>query len=1175
VQGPPPPPPQGPPTPVAGPGTTVVQGPPAPPAPAVDPNAGNRLRAQHLVAEARHLQAERRYVEARQKAVEAQRLNVAFGPDEDSPELVYRQVAFDANRQVDSLIKQAHDGASYGSGPPAERYQAAETRLSQARALATAFGQDVRPIDEKIVWVRQMRDGSQAPQAPQASQAPGTAVVSLPPALPAPAPRSPGQELLDKARLEVRKGELRTARTMTELACKPEYGVREEAYALLRSIDNEEFSQSILSARRAFDAALAAYRRRDYANAAAMLATIDTRLLDPTRLARLREMAQSPEMQPSRRGATGLAVVTDPGKGAVGAAPPPSGVVPVKGGPSVPGALVALPPDGPGRVRVSDQPGLSEDELDRVKKMRAVVFDKLRVEGLDAQRDAAERFRAGEHNVAIDILNEYSARLNRQDLSPGQLTLLRRPIENRMKHYQVVKAQMELAAEKRGTIDRQTRLVREQITAEQQKQKNIAKLMKEYNQLFKDGKYAEAHSIALRCSELDPDNPVVTAAVSLSQMQMRVHNFRDIKNRTEQFVLDTLNQAEDEGDGSAVIRNGGIALNKSAFERSKNRKPFEPITVRRLGERERAIERKLRSPITLSFTDVPLRTVIDDLRDTHNINIVPDVQALQEDAISLDQLISIKLDNVSLKSALNLILSQAKLTHVIKDEVLLVTTPAHAQGKNITVTYNVADLVIPIENFSIGPNGSSLPGLPAVPMNQPNVPGSPTPLTGPMSLQGGTPTGMPTGSLGSPGSPSSSASPFASSATPTPGTPGVTKRGPSNTMEETLIKLITSTVAPRSWSEMGGPGTIDYFPMTMALVVNQSADIQDQIFDLLNALRRLQDLEVAVEVRFITITEDFFERIGVNFSFNILNNGTTKFEPQLTSGVFQLDPRFINDFTPGRFLAGLNPAGQITSTLDIPVTVQTFAQALPPFGGYPQVPGYGGLAMGLAFLSDIQVFLFMEAVQGDTRFNVMQAPKLTMFNGQTATLTAGDFTPFVTGAGTYVNGQGQFFFQPQFNAFYTGITLTVQPVVSADRRFVRMSLTPNLTNFVTTVVPLFPIVVPVFPQLNNTNLQGQPIVFTQFIQQPVTTTLSVATTVVVPDGGTVLLGGLKRLAEGRTEFGPPILSKIPYINRLFKNVGYGREAHSLLMMVTPRIIIQEEEEERQTGFVRPPAIAVP
>ena len=79
----------------------------------------------------------------------------------------------------------------------------------------------------------------------------------------------------------------------------------------------------------------------------------------------------------------------------------------------------------------------------------------------------------------------------------------------------------------------------------------------------------------------------------------------------------------------------------------------------------------------------------------------------------------------------------------------------------------------------------------------------------------------------------------------------------------------------------------------------------------------------------------------------------------------------------------------------------------------------------------------------------------------------------------------------------------------------------------------------------------------------------------VPDGGTVLMGGLKRLSEGRNEYGPPILSKIPFIDRLYKNVGYGREAESLLIMVTPRIIINEEEEYRQTGYQAPPPVPAP
>jgi type II secretory pathway component GspD/PulD (secretin) len=53
------------------------------------------------------------------------------------------------------------------------------------------------------------------------------------------------------------------------------------------------------------------------------------------------------------------------------------------------------------------------------------------------------------------------------------------------------------------------------------------------------------------------------------------------------------------------------------------------------------------------------------------------------------------------------------------------------------------------------------------------------------------------------------------------------------------------------------------------------------------------------------------------------------------------------------------------------------------------------------------------------------------------------------------------------------------------------------------------------------------------------------------------------MSEGREEFGPPVLSQIPYLNRLFKNVGIGRDTRHIMIMVTPRIIITSEEELAQ------------
>ncbi len=93
-----------------------------------------------------------------------------------------------------------------------------------------------------------------------------------------------------------------------------------------------------------------------------------------------------------------------------------------------------------------------------------------------------------------------------------------------------------------------------------------------------------------------------------------------------------------------------------------------------------------------------------------------------------------------------------------------------------------------------------------------------------------------------------------------------------------------------------------------------------------------------------------------------------------------------------------------------------------------------GFSSGLAFLSDIQVFLFLEAVQGDTRANVMQA-QLTVFNGQTATLQVHG-QPDVRDQRDGHERQRQVHLPAP--AIRRSASLTLQPVISADRRFVRL-----------------------------------------------------------------------------------------------------------------------------------------
>ena len=1100
----------------------------------------DQTRARRLMAEARTLQQQNRLLDARDKIEEARRLGASFRSDEESPSQAYQHLAFQARQRIDSLVRHAGDTLQRGTQAPMTRCQDAERELTQARQLASAFGLDMQPIDAAMQMVHQLRATGNTTLVSSGSLHPAANAAGSP----YPAASAGGwSNLLDQARLELRSGQTANARRFAEEAIK--LGAGEAGLAVVRSIDTEEDAQNRRRANRAFDSVLQSYQHRDYRRASVLLASIDTDKLDERRRGRLREMLNTPEMQTNTHG-SGIALT--------GAQQPAAPV-----GQAYPSGQQA------GHARATDDPGQSL--LDRTRAMREIKFQQLRKEGLDVQSQALERFRTGQTDVAIDMLQEHLIRLSEEQIDPAQMALLRRPIDSRLQQFQLLKAQAELA---NNRFDERSRQVKADIakskSSEQVKQKNIQALMKRYNELFREAKYPEAELVANQVKELDPDNAMAAAAITMAKFQRNHNQYENDKARKEDVWLEAMHQNDDIGDPDAVREGITFSKDQKRLAAIRGRQSLEGLQLQRKSNEERNILRKLSEPVSLSFANQPLGEVIEYIRGDQGINIFVDVPAIADKGIQLDSRVTIKLDNVSLKSALKLLLSMAHLTYVVADDVLKITTEDQARGKLEQRVYPVTDLVTAVEDFGqVGVTPNPMEQLGIINVNQAVSQTMP-----PMGMSG--PNGMPISMPAIPPGGSMANGPQSGFASASGGgNVQVTKQRP-HTHEDMLIKLITSTIQPHSWAEQGGAGTLEFHPITNALIINQTPDIQDQVQDLLNALRRLIDQEVAVEVKFISIAEDFFERIGVNFNLNILNKSrdALQFQPQLVTGQFA-NPAYINVFSPGNLVSGLTPAGTLTSDLNIPINQLTYPQAVPPFGGYPGIPGYGGLTMGLAFLSDIQVFLFMEAVAGDTRTNVMQAPKLTLFNGQTANISVQDFQFFTIGVSVNNGGFGQVVYNPITSLFPLNIILTIQAVISGDRRFVRLSLAPSLANVVNGEVNLFPVVTPIFPLFDGT-ATGQPVVFTQFIQQPRLTRVAVNTTVAVPDGGTVLMGGLKRLSEGRNEFGPPVLSKIPYLSRLFRNIGYGRSAESLLIMVTPRIIIQAEEEVTQTGYTPSPAV---
>lgn len=703
-------------------------------------------------------------------------------------------------------------------------------------------------------------------------------------------------------------------------------------------------------------------------------------------------------------------------------------------------------------------------------------------------------------------------------------------------------------------------------------QNKLADMVEQFNRLMDEKRYPEAEVIARQANDIAPNEVVVTNMIEKSKLARRIYEDLAIKDRAERGFVD------------AMISTGESAIpfdDRNSFVFGDARKWADLTKTRRgwlqehrhMSPAEIEIQKSLSKGVEVRFSNRPLAEVMDTLGRMSGVNVYLDPQGLNAEGVTTDTPVTLNLTQpISFKSALNLVLSPLGLSYVIQNEVLRITSEQTRDSNVYARAYYVADLVMPIPNFvpnyNLGLPGAIRESMNAM-MGLGMMPRSPT---GVLPLTVAKDEGQSPGSQSSTdvlaqinnfgGGMGGGMRPVAPSG---PGGLG----GATKPDFDSLTELITSTIAPQSWAEVGGPGAITGYENNLSLVVSQTQEVHEQIADLLEQLRRLQDLQVTIEVRFITLSDNFFERIGVDFNVSIDDNtGLNNFGPFLptVSNNVPTSNSTLFDDSNKSFAIGWTATGP-TGDLDVKLTQNSFNSATPQFGGF-DANTVGNF--GFAILSDLEVFFLVAAGQGDSRSNILQAPKVTLFNGQFASVSDTTQRPFVT---TVIPVVGDFAAaqQPVIVVLNEGTSLSVQAVVSADRRFVRLTMVPffsqigDVQEFTftgsTTTDSGTTVQDPSNPDNDVVNNATKTISGTT-VQLPTFAFTSVTTTVSVPDGGTVLLGGIKRLREGRTERGIPILSKVPYISRLFKNVGIGREAQSLMMMVTPRIIIQEEEEQK-------------
>jgi len=79
----------------------------------------------------------------------------------------------------------------------------------------------------------------------------------------------------------------------------------------------------------------------------------------------------------------------------------------------------------------------------------------------------------------------------------------------------------------------------------------------------------------------------------------------------------------------------------------------------------------------------------------------------------------------------------------------------------------------------------------------------------------------------------------------------------------------------------------------------------------------------------------------------------------------------------------------------------------------------------------------------------------------------------------------------------------------------------------------------------------------------------VETTVIVKDGNTIVLGGLKKDDKLHTKKGFPVLMDIPYLGKVFSRTDDKITQSEVVIFITPHIVTGAEQVEKTKGTIKP------
>jgi Flp pilus assembly secretin CpaC len=502
---------------------------------------------------------------------------------------------------------------------------------------------------------------------------------------------------------------------------------------------------------------------------------------------------------------------------------------------------------------------------------------------------------------------------------------------------------------------------------------------------------------------------------------------------------------------------------------------------------------------TIQLSQVALTDAIDFLRDTTGANILVNWKALEAASIDKQTPVSVTLHDVKFSKVLDIILEQAGGGKLDHTIDEGVIYISTTDELNKAVVTTVYD----IRDLLIDPNFT--PTLPSV------------------TVSGG-------GGGGGGGG--------GSSAISGAGQGSASANGPTMLLQD-IEKKIQNTVAFNTWkvNDPNGYGQIDDFNNN--LIITQTHAVHDQIRDLLAQLRESRALQITVEARFLIVGRHFVESVGIGL--NAIANATSTLAE--TGGVSN------SHVTP------------------IPISSDNASFVAAPSTGVPgslgSAPALSSVSAGFGnFLDNFQVNFVLEAVQASSNNSLVHAPRVTLWDGQGANIEQETIIPYVSSLNASV-ASGAAIATPVISTATDGVSLEIdRAVVTADRKFVTLDILPVLDQFGGFQTFAFQIApAPSTSSIGtvvNTGAQAATLV----VQEAIETVTAVHTRVTVPDGGTVLLGGVNINGETELEAGLPVLSKIPFLRRLTTSTSSAKDDQILLILVKPTIIVDKEIEDK-------------